>query len=77
MKTKLFLPLLLALGFAGVSSCGDNAADQSKEAELAALRAKLAQQAGTTAAGTTITQTAVTTVTINTTATNTSTATRQ
>lgn len=77
VKTKLFLPLLLAIGFVGVSSCGDNTADQSKEAELAALKAKIAQQAGAAPAGTTITQSATATVTINQTTTNTSTAIRQ
>ena len=77
MKTKFFLPLVLAIGFIGVSSCGDNAADQSKEAELAALKAKIAQQSGAVAAGTTVTQSATATVTINQTMTNTSTAIRQ
>lgn len=65
---KILLPLALAIGFAIVTSCGDdNSAVKAKEAELAALKAQIA--AGNNTGNKTVTQTTLATVTVNTTAT--------
>ncbi|MGZ3694090.1 MAG: hypothetical protein ACXWQO_07810 [Bdellovibrionota bacterium] len=72
MKNKFLIPMLLLAGFAGITSCGDNA-DSSKDAEIAALKARIAAGGGVSATGATVTTTAVATVTVNSTVTNTNT----
>jgi uncharacterized phage protein gp47/JayE len=71
VKTKFLIPALLITAFVGITSCGDNA-DTSKDAEIAALKARIAAGNIGVAGNATVTQTAMQTVTVNTTQTGTS-----
>lgn len=66
MKHKTFPLFIMTLVFVAASSCGDDGADKGKDLEMAALRAKMAQQGTATV---TLSSTATTTVTNNTTTT--------
>ncbi len=65
MKNKTFPLFIVTLVFVAASSCGDEG-DKGKDLEMAALRAKMAQQGTATV---TLSSTATTTVTNHTTTT--------
>ena len=74
MRKPTYLALILALGFIGISSCGDDASDSAKDAEIALLKQRLAN-GGSSQSEVTTTVTNVSTVTKQNTVTNSSTAT--